>query len=178
MHMTSGVHTAGVGVFRLNWRSSNNPDHPEYRLRSFHIYLPQPVAAALRVLRHTSRAPCCPLLPPSPTDHPAYLVAKWRVVLCLTFSSELRQWYLDRVALGPHLAAVIAHANVCYDELFQRLQVTAPKFQLTVQVPIAAAPHGTPIPSPVTADSLRAAGWPQGRIPPLLAQQESAATPG
>lgn len=85
--------------------------------------------------------------PPSPTDDPAYLVARWRVALPLAFPPELRQWYLARVAVGPHLTAAITHTNVSFD-LFQRIQVTAPKFQLTVHLPIAAAPHGTTIPSP------------------------------
>ena len=33
------------------------------------------------------------------------------------------------------------HTNVSW-ELLERLQVTAPRFQITVQLPIAAAPHG------------------------------------
>lgn len=59
---------------------------------------------------HTSNAPLLHWLTflPLRTDDPAYLVARWRVVLPLAFPPELRQWYLDRVAAGPHLAASIS----------------------------------------------------------------------
>ena len=134
------------------------------RLRSVTLYLPQPVAAALKY-PPLSTLPTLGAahFPESADAHPSFLLARWRHETTITASTSFQQWYMNLAAPGPHLAAVLSGSNFHY-EVVQLCQIPLLRLTLTTRVPCAGAPPGTPQPTaaPSVAHLARALtelGW-------------------
>ena len=104
----------------------------EMPLRSVTLYLPQPVAAAIK-FPSLSNLPTLgeAHFPESAEAHPSV-------------SPNFQQWYMTLAAPGPHLAAVLAGSNLHY-EVVQLCQIPALRLTLTTRVPCAGGPawHAT-----------------------------------
>ena len=126
VHMQGDAHTAAVGVQRTpitqstgSAASTASTCHNRWLLR----YESQP-------LTNSPLPSCMPAsLPLSQMTQPTLLRDP------VAFLPDLRRWYLDRVAIGPHLAAAILHSNVSW-ELLNTLQVPLSKFQVTINLPV------------------------------------------
>ena len=118
----------------------------------------KPVAAALASLLPISKSPHCPLLPSLPL-----LLMILRTCLpsrerSFPFPPDLVQWYMGRVAIGPHLRATTMHTNVSLGA-----SLATPGYCTEVPnhctAPYCGGSSWHSYPTSATADALRAAGW-------------------
>ena len=136
----------GLFHLRLFNKDRNAPRGFGLRLRSVTLYLPQPVAAAIK-FPSLSNLPTLgeAHFPESTEAPPSFLLARWRHETTISVSPNFQQWYMNLAAPGPHLAAVLAGSNLHY-EVVQLCQIPSLRLTLTTRVPCAGAPLGTPRP--------------------------------
>ena len=163
-HLHDSEYNVAWGLFHLRLYNKEVPRGFGLRLRSVTLYLPQPVAAAIKY----PPLPNLPTLgeahfPESAEAHPSFLLARWRHETTVSASSNFQQWYMNLATPGPHLAAVLAGSNLHY-EVVQHCQIPPLRLTLTTRAPCAGAPLGTPQPNAASSASQLAAaltelGW-------------------
>ena len=103
------------------------------RLRTVFIFVPQPVAACLRVLPAARRCPelASILLPDHPPSACSYLAAKWQFDVSHTPSASFTRWHMTRLTCGLLLLEACRQGCVPVN-ILDHLQI--PQFRLVAQI--------------------------------------------
>ena len=178
--LPSNAHSTSGGLFRLAWRTCKGRALT-LRLRTVFIFVPQPVAACLRVPSAARRRPELAniLLPEHPPSACSYLAAKWQFDVSHTPSASFTSWYMTRRRLtcGPLLLEACRQGCVPVN-ILDHLQI--PQFRLVAQIrlPVLGAPGKRPLPADTMLADLHRLGWrtalvlqmPRERAQPLGAE--------
>ena len=175
------AYSTSGGLFRLAWRTCKGRALT-LRLRTVFIFVPQPVAACLRVPPAARRRPelASILLPDHPPSACSYLAAKWQFDVSHTPSASFTSWYMTRLTCGPLLLEACRQGCVPVN-ILDHLQI--PQFRPVAQIrlPVLGAPGKRPLPK-LPADTMLAdlhrLGWraelvlqmPRERAQPLVAE--------
>ena len=172
--LPSKAYSTSGGLFRLVWRQCRGRALT-LRLRTVFIFVPQPVAACLRIPAAARRRPELASILLS-EQHPSaccYLAAKWQLDVAHTPSETFARWYMPRLTCGPLLLEACRLGCVPAN-ILDHLQIP-----LQIRLPILGAPGKRPLPSADTmlAD-LHRLGWrtelvfqmPRERAQPLGAE--------
>ena len=102
--LPSNAYSTSGGLFRLARRTCKGRALT-LRLRNVFIFVPQPVAACLRVPAAARRRPelASILLPEQPPSACSYIAAKWQFDVSHTPSASFTRWYMTRLTCGPLL---------------------------------------------------------------------------
>ena len=160
--LPSNAYSTSGGLFRLAWRTCKGRALT-LRLRTVFIFVPQPVAACLRVPAAARRRPelASILLPEQPPSACSYLAAKWQFDVSHTPSASFTRWYMTRLTCGPLLLEA-CHQGCVPVNILDHLQI--PQFRLVAQIrlPVLGAPGKRPLPK-LPADTMLAdlhrLGW-------------------
>ena len=102
--LPSNAYSTSGGLFRLAWRTCRGRALT-LRLRTVFIFVPQPVAACLRIPVAARRRPelASILLPEQPPSACSYLAARWQLDVAHTPSATFTRWYMTSLTCGPLL---------------------------------------------------------------------------
>ena len=179
--LPSKAYSTSGGLFRLVWRQCRGRALT-LRLRTVFLFVPQPVAACLKIPVAARRRPELASILLS-EQHPSaccYLAAKWQLDVAHTPSETFARWYMTRLTCGPLLLEACRQGCVPAN-ILDHLQI--PQFRLVVQIrlPVLGAPGKRPLPR-LSADTMLAdlhrLGWradlvfqmPRERAQPLGAE--------
>ena len=144
--LPSNAYSTSGGLFRLAWRTCKGRALT-LRLRTVFIFVPQPVAACLRIPVAARRRPelASILLPEQPPSACSYLAAKWQFDVAHTPSATFTRWYMARLTCGPLLLEA-CHQGCVPVNILDHLQI--PQFRLVAQIrlPVLGAPGKRPLP--------------------------------
>ena len=160
--LPSKAYSTSGGLFRLVWRQCRGRALT-LRLRTVFLFVPQPVAACLRIPLAARRRPelASILLSEQLPSACSYLAAKWQLDVAHTPSETFTRWYMTRLTCGPLLLEACRLGCVPVN-ILDHLQI--PQFRLVVQIrlPVLGAPGSRPLPRP-PADTMLAdlhrLGW-------------------
>ena len=136
-HLQDSEYHVAWGLFHLRWLNKEFPPGFGLRLRSVTLYLPQPVAAAIKY----------PPLPNPPTlgqayfpepagDPPSFLLAKWRHETTARVSHNFTRWFRNLATPGPHLSTILDKSNVHW-EVIQQGHIPPLRLTIITRVPCA-----------------------------------------
>ena len=135
-----------AGFFRLVWRQCRGRALT-LRLRTVFLFVPQPVAACLRIPVAARRRPelASILLSEQLPSACSYLAAKWQLDVAHTPSATFTRWYMTRLTCGPLLLEA-CHQGCVPVNILDHLQI--PHFRLVAQIrlPVLGAPGSRPLP--------------------------------
>ena len=102
--LPSKAYSTSGGLFRLVWRQCRGRALT-LRLRTVFLFVPQPVAACLRIPLAARRRPelASILLSEQLPSACSYLAAKWQLDVAHTRSETFARWYMTRLTCGPLL---------------------------------------------------------------------------
>ena len=144
--LPSNAYSTSGGLFRLAWRTCRGRALT-LRLRTVFIFVPQPVAACLRIPVAARRRPelASILLPEQPPSACSYLAAKWLLDVAHTPSATFTRWYMTRLTCGPLLLEA-CHQGCVPVNILDHLHI--PQFRLVAQIrlPVLGAPGKRPLP--------------------------------
>ena len=175
------AYSTSGGLFRLVWRQCRGRALT-LRLRTVFLFVPQPVAACLRIPVAARRRPELASILLS-EQHPSaccYLAAKWQLDVAHTPSETFARWYMTRLTCGPLLLEACRQGCVPVNILDQ-LQIRQFRLVVQIRLPVLGAPGKRPLPR-LSADTMLAdlhrLGWrtdlvfqmPRERAQPLGAE--------
>ena len=179
--LPSKAYSTSGGLFRLVWRQCRGRALT-LRLRTVVLFVPQPVAACLRIPVAARRRPELASILLS-EQHPSaccYLAAKWQLDVAYTPSETFGRWYMTRLTCGPLLLEACRLGCVPAN-ILDHLQIAQFRVVMQIRLAVLGAPGKRPLPR-LSADTMLAdlhrLGWrtdlvfqmPRERAQPLGAE--------
>ncbi len=179
--LPSKAYSTSGGLFRLVWRQCRGRALT-LRLRTVFLFVPQPVAACLKIPVAARRRPelASILLSEQLPSACSYLAAKCHLDLAHTPSETFARWYMTRLTCGPLLLEACRQGCVPAN-ILEHLQISQFRLLVQIRLPVLGAPGKRPLPR-LPADTMLAdlhrLGWrtdlvfqmPRERAQPLGAE--------